>query len=247
MNLLKVIKIDIINILKNPILVLYNTIYPLVLIGLFGFIANGNYGGEGVTSYDYYGITMIIFTVLYIALTASNTFMEKKVKKGNVRLIYSPTSKTIIFLSKIFSTFIFASVLFTIILIIEKYILGINLGGENFIYIIALLISFNLLMCSFGASMCCMFKSEEATNKFLSPINMLLALLGGLFFPVDSLGKTVEKLSYISPVKWISECIFKIIYDKDFSMFVPTIAICIGSSLIFIILCQITFKPEEYI
>nr|WP_243190781.1 hypothetical protein [Clostridium botulinum] len=48
MNLLKVIKIDIINILKNPILVLYNTIYPLVLIGLFGFIANGNYGGEGV-------------------------------------------------------------------------------------------------------------------------------------------------------------------------------------------------------
>lgn len=50
MNLLKVIKIDIINILKNPILVLYNTIYPLILIGLFGFIANGNYGGEGVTS-----------------------------------------------------------------------------------------------------------------------------------------------------------------------------------------------------
>ncbi|RHW63975.1 ABC transporter permease, partial [Clostridium botulinum] len=48
-------------------------------------------------------------------------------------------------------------------------------------------------------------------------------------------------------VKWISECIFKIIYDKDFSMFVPTIAICISSSLIFIILCQITFKPEEYI
>ncbi|MCS4482500.1 ABC transporter permease [Clostridium botulinum] len=81
-------------------------------------------------------------------------------------MIYSPTSKTIIFLSKIFSTFIFASVFFTIILIIVKYILGINLGGENFIYIIALLISFNLLMCSFGASMCCIFKSEEATNKF---------------------------------------------------------------------------------
>ncbi|EJO5347635.1 ABC transporter permease [Clostridium botulinum] len=247
MNLLKVIKIDIINILKNPILVLYNTIYPLLLIGLFGFIANGNYGGEGVTAYDYYGVTMIIFTVLFIALTAANTFMEKKVKKGNVRLIYSPTSKTVIFLSKILSTFIFATVLFTMILIIEKNILGINLGGENFIYVLVLLISSTLLMCSFGASMCCIFKSEEATNKFLSPVSMLLALLGGLFFPVDSLGKTVEKISYISPVKWISECIFKIIYDRDFSMFVPTIAICIGGSLIFIILCQIIFKPEEHI
>ncbi|AUN03119.1 ABC transporter permease [Clostridium botulinum] len=247
MNLLKVIRIDIINILKNPILVLYNTIYPLMLIGLFGFIANGNYGGEGITSYDYYGVTMIIFTVLFIALTASNTFMEKKVKKGKVRLIYSPTSKTVIFLYKILSTFIFATVLFTMILVIEKDILGINLGGKNFIYVLSLLIAFNLLMCSFGAVMCCIFKSEEATNKFLSPVSMLLALLGELFFPVDSLGKTVQKLSYISPVKWINECIFKIIYDKDFSMFVPTIVICIGSSLIFMILCQITFKPEEYI
>lgn len=247
MNLLKVIKIDITNILKNPILVIYNTIYPLILIGVFGFIAKGSYKGEGVTSYDYYGVTMIIFTVLYIALTAANTFMEKKVKKGNARLIYSPTSKTIIFLSKILSTFIFAAVLFTIILLIEKNILGINLGGENFIYVVSMLISFTFLMCSFGALMCCIFKNEEATNKFLSPVSMLFALLGGLFFPVDSLGKTVEKLSYISPVKWISEGIFKIIYDKDFSMFVPTIAICIGISLIFIILCQITFKPEEYV
>ncbi|ENK1243531.1 ABC transporter permease [Clostridium botulinum] len=246
MNLLKVTKIDIMNILKNPILVLYNTVYPLLLIGLFGFISNGNYGGEGVTSYDYYGVTMMIFTVLLITLTAANTFMEKKVKEGNIRLIYSPTYKSEIFLSKILSTFIFATVLFNMILIIENNVLRINLGGENFIYVLILLILFNFLMCSFGAAMCCIFKSEEATNKFLSPISMLLALLGGLFFPVDSLGKTVEKLSYISPVKWISECIFKIIYDKDFSMFVPTIAICIGSSLIFIIFCKITFKPEEY-
>lgn len=246
MNLLKVIKIDIVNILKNPVLVLYNTIYPLLLIGIFGVITNGSYG-QGVTSYDYYGVTMMVFSVLYISMTTANTFMEKKIKNGNIRLIYSPTSKTTIFLSKIVSTFIFASVIFTITLIVEEKILGINLGGEDFIYIVFLLIAFNFLMCSFGAFMCCIFKSEEATNKVLSLLNLIIALLGGLFFPVESLSKAVEKISYVSPVKWITESIFKIIYDKDLSTFTPTIAICIGGSIMFIILCQITFKPEEYV
>ncbi|MBC2398675.1 ABC transporter permease [Clostridium tetanomorphum] len=247
MNILNVTKFDLINTIKNPVLLMFNTIYPLVITLLFGFIAKGTYGGEGVTSYDYYGVTIMIFTMLNMSLTTSNAFMEKKIVKGNIRLIYSPTSKSVIFLSKILATFIFGAITSIIILILENSIFKINFGGENFMYVVLIIVMFTLLMSSIGAFMCCIFKSEEAANKFLSPVNTLLALLGGLLFPVDSLGKTVEKLSYLSPVKWVSECIFKIIYDNDFSMFIPLIIICILGALLFIVLCQITFKPEEYV
>ncbi|MDD3223717.1 MAG: ABC transporter permease [Clostridium sp.] len=246
MNLFKITKMDFINTAKNPTLFLCNTIFPLILIGIFGFIAKKGYGTT-VTSYDYYGVTMLVYSVFNIALTTSNTFMEKNLKKGNVRLIYSPTYTSNIFFSKILASFLFGAVCYTVLMILEDKILGINLGGKNFIYVLVLIIFFTFLMCCLGAFMCCIFKSEEAANKFMSPLVTLFAIFGGMFFPVDSLGSIVRNLSYVSPVKWINECIFRIIYDGDLSMFAPIIIVFAVISVILIILCKITFKPEEYV
>ncbi|NYC92382.1 hypothetical protein [Clostridium acetobutylicum] len=99
MNLLKITKRDFINTAKNPTLLLCNTAFALLLIGIFGFITKNSYGNT-VTSYDYYGITMIVYFIFMIPLTTSNTFMEKKIKPGNVRLVYSPTHTSIIFFIK---------------------------------------------------------------------------------------------------------------------------------------------------
>ncbi|URZ14303.1 ABC transporter permease [Clostridium felsineum] len=246
MNLLKITKRDFINTAKNPTLLLCNTAFAILLIGIFGFITKSSYG-RNVTSYDYYGITMLVYFIFMIPLTTSNTFMEKKIKPGNVRLIYSPTRTSNIFLSKILASFLFAISCFICLLILENSLLGINVGGNNFIYIILIVIFFTFALCCFGALMCCIFKSEEAANKIMSPIITLFSIFGGMFFPVDSLGSAVKFLSYLSPAKWVTECIFKIIYDNNFSLFIPFILACIVISLIFILLCKITFKPEEYI
>lgn len=246
MNLFKISKLDFMNTVKNPILFFYNAIFPLVSIGIMGFITKGSYGSK-VTSYDYYGVTMMLYTVVSIGLTTANTFMEKNIKKGNVRLIYSPTHTSCIFLSKILSTFVMGSIFYSILLILEQKVLNINLGGSNFIYVLVIIIAFTLLMCSFGALMCCIFRSEEAANKFQSPLTLLMAVFGGLFFPVDSLGKTVVKISYLSPFKWINECILRIIYSSDFSLFIPVLFSMIIGSAILMILCKITFRPEAYV
>ena len=246
MNLFKIIKFDFVNIVKNPVLLLCNTLCPIALIAMMGFITKSAYGSK-VTSYDYYGVTMMIYTVMNITLTAANTFMEKKIKSCNIRLIYSPTHTSCIFLSKIISTFLVGSISFTAILLLEEKLLNVNLGGSNFIYILVVIILFTFFMCAFGSLMCCIFKSEEATNKFQSPILMLMAVFGGLLFPIESLGKAVTNISYISPVKWINECVFKIIYNNDFSLFMPVVVALIAGSLILMVLCKIIFKPEAFV
>lgn len=246
MNLLKIMKVDFLNTVSNLSLVFSNTIFPLVLIGIMGFISRSSYGNT-FTSYDYYGVTMLIFTVSYMGTITANTFMEKRIKKANVRLIYSPTHTSCIFLSKIFSSFIFGLITFTALMIFEQKVLNINLGGSNFIYVYAVIICFAFFMCCFGAFMCCIFKSEEAANKFQAPIFMIMPIFGGLFFPLKSLGKTVNEISCISPWKWVNECIIKIIYDSDLSYFVPVVSTFIIGSIVLIILCKITFKEEAYI
>ncbi|WP_455808727.1 hypothetical protein [Clostridium butyricum] len=65
--------------------------------------------------------------------------------------------------------------------------------------------------------------------------------------PLGHFGKSLNIISSLSPVKIVSKCAFAIIYDSDFSMIIPTSTLLIILSIILIILCQITFKPEEYI
>lgn len=247
MNFIKIVKFDFMNIIRNPMLLIVNTIFPLILIGIIGFVTKNGYAAGNISSYDYYGVTMMIFEALMVAMTATNTFMEEHVKKGNVRIMYAPVSKIEIYMSKLISTYILATISYTIILFLGQYVLNINFGGKNIFYVALLINILALFGCSIGTMFCCIMKSEEGANSTMNLAIMLFVFFGSLFFPAASLGKIMDKLSYISPVKWITECAFKIIYDKDFSTYFPTIMIMLFGSIICMIICQITFKPEEYI
>lgn len=247
MIFIKIIKFDLLNIIKNPTLVIVNTIFPFIIIGVMGFITKGGYGSLRINSYDYYGVTMMIFTAIMLAMTASNTFMEAKVRKGNTRIIYAPVSKTKIYLSKLIATYILGTISYSMIILLLQYIFNINFGGKNIIYIMLLINGLSLLGCSLGTMFCSIFKKEELANSIMQIPILLFVLLGGSFFPTESLGKSIANLSVISPIKWITECTFRIIYDNDFSIYVPTLGIILISSIVCIIICQITFKPEEYV
>lgn len=228
-------------------LVFLNTVFPLLLIGIMGLVTKGSFGAGGVSSFDYNGVVMMIFTALIISATAVNTFMEEKVKKGNMRIIYAPVSKTQIYLSKLLSTYIFGIVSYSIIIIVGQFIFHINFGGKNIGYVILLIDLFTLFGCSLGIMCCCLFKSEEGANAIDPLIVLFFVIFGGVFFPVASLGKVVENISVLSPVRWVSECAFQIIYGQDFTLFIPVTVFIIIASFIFIMICQIKFKPEEYV
>lgn len=247
MNFIKIVKFDLINILKNPMLIIVNTIFPIIMIWVMGFVTRGGYGAGIADSYDYYGVTMMIFTALFISMTATNTFMEEKVKKGNVRMVYAPVSKTEIYLSKLISTYILGTVSYSVILLLGQYLFNINFGGKDILYIMLLINVLSLFGCSLGTMFCCIFKSEDGANSVMQIPLLLFVFFGGLFFSVASLGKVVEKISYLSPVKWVTECAFSVIYDNDFSIYLPTLSVMLFGSIICIIICQIIFKPEEYV
>lgn len=247
MNFIKIVKFDFINILKNPTLIIVNTIFPLILIGIMGFVTKNSYGSWKVSSYDYYGVTMMIFTALMIAMTATNTFMEEKVKKGNTRIAYSPVSRIEIYMAKLISTYILGTISYSMILLVGQFIFKINFGEGNILYIMLLINILALFGSSLGIMFCSIFKKEETANSIMQIPILLFVFFGDSFFPAASLGKIVQKISYFSPIKWVTECAFKVIYDNDFSIYVPTIIVMLIASITCIIICQITFRPEEYV
>ncbi|WP_406589288.1 ABC transporter permease [Bacillus atrophaeus] len=247
MNFIRILKFDFMNILRTPALLLVNTVFPFILIATMGFVTKSNFGTSSVSSYDYYGVNMTIFAVALIAMTAANTFMEEKVRKGNIRILYAPVSKMDIYLSKLISTYLFGTISYSFILFLAQTLFQLNFGGRNLPYVMLLINIFLLFGCCFGTMFCCICKNEEQANSIMQIPVAFFVFFGGVFFGIHRLGVTVNKISNLSPVKWVSECAFRIFYDNDFSIFLPVLSSLLLASIVCIIVSQIVFKPEEYV
>ncbi len=241
-----ILKMDLSNLARSFVMIQYNTIFPMALILILGFLCRGNYGG-GISSYDYYGVTMLLFTVLNVSVSAANSFMEKSIKGSNLRIIYSPVNISGIYISKIIATFLFTSCCYIIDIVICSLFLGVNYGGTSSGLVILLVLLFDLLSSALGVLCCCILKSEESASLVLSMMNNVLGVLGGLFFQVDGLGRAISTVSFVSPVKWVLLGIMKIIYDGDLSFVLPISIIFLMLSAVFVLLCRLTFRTEDYV
>lgn len=240
-------KRDLLNIITNPILVMTNTVFPFLLILVFGYLNSSYYEGGIITSYDYYGITILIYSILNVSLTASNSFMESSLKSSNLRVMYSPVRTSFLYIAKVLATFTFTSICFLLIALVAHIWLHVTFGGIYVIYVTIIVLLFNMFSTVVGVLGCCIFKSEEITNKILTIVNNILAILGGVFFSLEGLGESIRVVSYISPVKWVVECMMKIIYDHDLSLFGITGSVLIGLSIFALFLCFVFFKEEDYV
>ena len=104
----------------------------------------------------------------------------------------------------------------------------------------------SLFGCSLGTMFCCIFKSEEGANNTMQIPLLFFLFFGGVIFGAHRLGKVVVVISNLSPIKWVNECAIRIMYDNDFSIYLPTLAFLLIASIVCITVCQIIFKPEEY-
>lgn len=242
----QVFKRDFLNLFFNPMWVFFTAAFPLLLVLILGFLNSGSYGAS-VTSYDYYGISILIYAVLNTSMTAANSFMEERIKKGNMRIIYSPLPKSFIYLAKIAAAFVFSAFCHLVVIVLLLFILKVNFGGHHITSIMLILIVLEFFASALGVLFCCIFKSENLANQLLSIAITILALLGGLFFRLDGLGPVMEKISFISPLKWVATGIFMIIYDGDFSYYLPAMIILITLSLLIMLLCGKFYRTEDYV
>ena len=247
MILWKLIKQDFKNLITTPVVVIACVVYPWLLVGLFGFIFSSLYGGEGVKSYDYYGVTMMIYIIITSITITPNTFLEKKLRQGNIRIAYAPVSKVVIYMSKILSSYFFMIITVSINMTLMNYFGLVNFGKENFIYVLGLFWAFLLFTVTIGGAVCVIIKEEELTNIILSNIATVFAILSGMFFPVDSLGKVVSSIANLSPIKWIVDLSFSVIYDNNFQNYTAIILGLISLSIVSLIVMHFNYKPEDYI
>ncbi len=240
-----IFRMDMINLFKNPVLVGYNTIFAALLILIMGFLTGGNYANIK-DAYQYYTVTLLIYGILNGAMTASNCFMERDIKRPNLRIIYSPVGSFPIYFSKILSSFVFDYVLHVLLLAILCPLLNVTLGSRP-IFFILLMVPVEFAAAALGIFFCCVFHCEETTSTLLSTVISLLCVLGGSFFSLDGMGGILAFATRLSPVKWLNDAFFSISCDDSLGYFWP---VFIGASIVSTLLvlgCRRLFRTEDYI
>lgn len=242
----KILQRDTINLFINPMWVFLGIAFPFLFAVILGLLTEGLYGAS-ISSYDYYGVTMLLFCGLYSATYSANSFMEERIKKPNLRIVYSPIRNWFIPLTKTIATFLFMSFFVTLAGILLHLCFKVNFGHSLLFQSWLLLLALNFFFSSLGVLMCCIFKSEGVANQIISIITAALGLISGFFFPISVFGDTIVKFSQFLPTTMVFNAILAMIYDQDSTDFLPTLLILGLLSFIIIVLCNYLFKGEDYV
>lgn len=240
-----IFRMDLINLFKNPVLVGYNTAFAALLILIMGFLTGGDFANIK-DAFQYYVVSLLIYGMLSGAMTASNCFMERDIKRPNLRIIYSPAGSFPIWFSKLAASFVFDYALHLLLLALLCPMLHVTLGG-NPVYFILLMAPVEFASAALGIFFCCIFHSEETTSMLLSTVISLLCVLGGSFFPLDGMGRAIAFASRLSPVKWLNEAFFALSCDNSLHYFWPVFIGAAALSVLLILGCRLFFRTEDYV
>lgn len=240
-------KHDLSSLIYSPGTIAFFLAFPTVVIMLMGFLFDNLYNTTLVSSYDFYGVTMIFFIAMMGATFPANIFLQKDIKGGNTRIFYSPVSRVTIYTSKILACFLFISASLTLNIVVFDAISFVNFGGVNIVYVILLVINFVLFLTLLSSAICVTIRNEEITNMIISNSTAVLGFLSGIFFPIANLGSIFETIASFSPIKWTVDCVFQLIYDGKSADYW---GIMLGILLITIILGFVVhknYRPADYI
>lgn len=247
MKFITLLKHELYRLVSSPGTMSIFLIFPVILTSLMGFLFEDLYHTSIISSYDFYGVTMIFFIAMMGSTVPANVFLEKKIKSGNTRIFYSPVSRVSIYASKIVACFLVMSSCLTLNIFVFEMTSFVNFGGQNSGYVILLMINFILFLTLLSSAICVSLHSEELTNIILSNSMSVLGLFSGIFFPIASLGAFFEKMAEFSPVKWTIDCLFQLIYDGGSVHYWWIMLGLLTLSLLLLMVVHKNYRPENYI
>ncbi|MEK8126676.1 ABC transporter permease [Paenibacillus filicis] len=241
-----IVRMDMKNMIQSPVLIGFNTIFVVLMILSMGFLTSGAYA-QSLDAYRYYAVSILVYAMLNGAMTATNCFMERDVKRPNLRIIHSPAGSFSIYFSKMISSFVFNTICHLLVMSGLVWLLGLPIDGRLAGLILLLMIPVEFAACALGILFCCVYRSEEGASTLLSSVISLGAFLGGTFFSWEGLGGTMAFLSKLSPVKWLNDAFFAMVVDGASALYWPVWLGSVGLSLLSLLGCRLLFRTEDYL
>lgn len=198
-------------------------------------------GQRNPSSFDYYSITMITMTICYGAYYGAYALKGEKLARTSLRLWASPINKWQLLVGKLLGGLAMMLIQTIIVLLYSKYLMH-SYFGNNLVAVLTILMSLAVFTITLGLVLSFLMKDNSRLNGCISIIVPFMVFLGGGY---AVLPKSMDKIAYVSPVKWVNSTLFEIIYKNSWINFYKTIGVCLGLSLLCILAAVMFYKGED--
>lgn len=149
-----------------------------------------------MTSASYYSFSMATMFILFAAGYGSKLLLEEKDNKTYDRMTVGGVEKRKMVVGKIFTVFFYTMIQLLVLVVYSSIVLKVNWGNTFLVFLICLTSSFCIAGLSILlSSIVYLTGNYNIGNLFETAVVQIMAVLGGSFFPIEVMPKTVQKLS----------------------------------------------------
>lgn len=198
------------------------------------------------SSLNYYTIAEMALIIMYGSSAGLYGIAREKNSKTRDRILSGPVRKSEFLVGKTIGGVLVTVLQILIVILFSKYVLKADFGSDIFT-VMAIFTSQIIMAVSMGVGLGFIFKNENIASGILNFLIPVIVFLGGSYSPVDHMGSKLftDVITYLSPVRWVNQSIFGVIYSGDYSKVIPTIMINIGIGLIFLASASLIFRRES--
>jgi ABC-2 type transport system permease protein len=204
------------------------------------------YGGPQYTQTDALAPLFVgLFAFFFVFLLTSVSFLRERSQGTIERLMVSPLGRTELVLGYVLGFTLFALMQSLIILLFVVYVLRVHYAG-NLVLLFLVTLVLTLGAVNLGIFASAFARNELQVIQFIPLLLVPQVLLGGLFFPVQTLPVVLKQLAYIMPLTYANIAL-KDIMLKGLGLgdVWPYLLFLVGFAALMILVAALSLRQER--
>jgi ABC-2 type transport system permease protein len=186
-----------------------------------------------------------LITWVFIPLIGISAMFTIERQKGTLRrLLITPTRKSTYLLGTIFGQVLTALVQMLLLIVFGLWVMKLNWGSQP-LALAVMMVSATLAAASLGTTLGTFVKTESQASGLSIMTGMVMALLGGCWYPLELFPIFVQNVVKILPTTWAMHGLLDIVLrSQGLSAVLPDAGILLGFAVIFFTIGIVRFRFE---
>lgn len=186
----------------------------------------------------------LITWVFIPLLGASGLFAFERTQGTLRRLLTTPTGNVTFLSGSIAGQFVIAVVQMLILIAFGIFVMGLDWGRAPGA-LLASLMAFALAAVAMGTTLGTFVKTESQANGISIMLGMVMALLGGCWYPLELFPPGVQTVVHVLPTTWAMQALTDLtMRGQGFAAILPEVGVLLGYALVFFVIGVRRFRFE---
>ncbi len=186
-----------------------------------------------------------LITWVLVPLLGTSALFAYERERGTLRrLITTPTGRTTYLLGTIAGQFTLALVQMLLLVLFGRYVMNVN-WGQDPVALVVMLVTFGLAATALGTLLGTFIKTEAQANGLSIMLGMVLALLGGCWYPAEVFPEIARTAAKVLPTTWAMQGLSDLVLrGQGLAQVLPEAGVLLGFAALFLVAGVLRFRYE---